>query len=61
MDIIRLMADHTIDADVMTTPYDGTVTEAADSKAIPNIIHIEPMIRYIAIIIMTLPVINIFA
>ena len=55
------MADHTIDADVMTTPYDATVTEAADSNAIPKIIHIEPMIRYIAIIIMMLPVINIFA
>ena len=45
----------------MTTPYDGMVTDAADSKAIPNIIHIEPMIRYMAIIIMMLPVIKIFA
>ena len=55
------MADHRIDADVMTTPYDGMVTEAADSNAIPKIIHIEPITRYMAIIIMMLPVINIFA
>jgi hypothetical protein len=58
--MIRLTADHKIDAEVMTIPYEGSVA-AADSKATPNITHNEPMIKYIAIIIMMLLVISIFA
>ncbi len=55
------MADQIMEADVMTIPYDGSVTTAADSNATPNITHREPMIRYIAIIIMILLVISVFA
>lgn len=44
----------------MTIPKDGSVT-AADSKAIPKITHKEPIIRYTAIINMTLLAISLFA
>ena len=61
MEIIRLITDQTIDADVMTIPYDGSLTAAADSNATPKIIHKDPIIKYIAIIIMMLLVISILA
>lgn len=45
----------------MTIPNEGSVTVAVDSKVTPKIIHIEPIIKYIAIIIMMLLAISVFA
>ena len=45
----------------MTIPYDGIFSSTVDSNASPKIIHKDPIIKYIAIIIMMLLVINIFA
>jgi len=59
-EIIKLIAVHKIDADVITIPKDGWVSIMTDSKANPNAIHSDPMIRYIEIIIMKLPVASIF-
>ena len=59
--MIRLIADHNIDAEVMTIPNDGSFVSIDDSNTSPNIIQSEPMMRYIDIIIMMLPVINVFA
>ncbi len=59
--MIKLIADQTMDAEVITVVYDGNVVTAADSNATPKIIQSEPMIIYMPIIIMTLPLTSIFA
>lgn len=50
-----------IDAEVITIPKDGNFSVIADWNANPKMIQRDPIIRYIAIIIMMLLVINIFA
>jgi hypothetical protein len=60
-EIIRLTADHKTDAEIMTISNDGNLSTIMDSKAKPKAIHRDPMSKYIDIIIMKLPVINILA
>lgn len=60
-EIIRLIADHNIETEVITIPNDGNLSITTDSNASPNVTQRDPMIKYIVIIIIKLPVINIFA
>lgn len=57
--MIRLTADHNIEAIVTTIPSDEWWSTINASKETPKPIQREPMIRYIVIIIVKLPVINI--
>ena len=58
--MIRLTADQTIDAEVTTIPRELSCWTMIVSKATPKAIQSEPMTRYTVIIIVKLPVINIF-
>jgi len=59
--MIKLIADHSTEAEVTIISSGGNLFATVDSNARPNIIQSEPIMRYIAIIIMMLPVINVFA